>query len=78
MKAIILSILMFLLGFIVSDISPREVLVTHPVENPETKIRGVMIVTKSRFEPFFNRNTISMISNNDWYTFCPLEHKESE
>ena len=67
-----------IIGFVFSEIAPRRVAITHPVENDETGIRGVMIITESKIIPFLNRNTTAMISKNDWFRFCPLEHTKRE
>lgn len=42
----------------------------------KTGERGIEIDTCSIFDPFYARKTTAIISKNDWYRFCPLEHKD--
>jgi hypothetical protein len=76
MKVLLLCALMFVFGFIVSDIAPRNTVNVRPVANSKTGIRGVMIITDSNYDPFFIRESVAMISDEDWERFCPLNHKE--
>lgn len=74
--AIVVVIVVFLLGFFTSELCPRYVKEVYPTVNTSGN-HGIMITSSGIFMPFLMRQTTASIATEDWYRFCPLDHRDT-